>query len=562
MIHVGKSFAKSKSAIARHGHAMELGTDAVSSPPRYWTTRFINGNSLAAWRVTCDYATTLSPCGRSRSPPATIASESRGVNRLVKRGKTKLGDTSRVRDRRPLRRRDLPERPVLSFRAKLAPAELFVGSFLLLIFVGTLILALIPGLYRGESLNWTDAVFTSTSAVCVTGLIVVDTATYFTWPGQAVILLLIQVGGLGMMVLASVVISALGGRTSMRSEGFASDSRSILPQVGIRKLMRDIFLFTMIFELAGAVLLYAIWVPRLGWREAIWPSVFHSVSAFCNAGFSTNTLSLVEFQDSPMTIAVISGLIVCGGLGFVTIEDLYLYVRYRRSLRMRLSLHSKLVIGTSLLLIFIPWPMFAAFEWHDTLSDLSISEKLTNSLFMSVTARTAGFNSIDYAQASDDSNFLTIILMMIGGSPGSTAGGMKTTTFAILGLLAWASLRSSSTVNFGGRSVPESTVRQATSLFVITTGIVVFGVFALVSIGETAGEGSSFLARAFEVVSAFNTVGLSMGLTTELSWMSRWVLIFLMFAGRTGPLAIASVLIVRLSTQAKYRLAYESVMIG
>lgn len=399
-------------------------------------------------------------------------------------------------------------------------------------------------------------------AVCVTGLIVVDTATYFTWYGQALILLLIQMGGLGMMVLAGVVISALGGRTSMRSESFASDSRSILPQVGTRKLIRDIFLFTMIFELAGAVLLYAIWAPRMGWREAIWPSVFHSVSAFCNAGFSTNTLSLIEFQDSPLTIAVISGLIICGGLGFVVIEDLYLYVRYKRSSRRRLSLHSKLVLGTSLLLILLPWPMFATFEWNDTLKELPVSGKLSNSFFLGVTARTAGFNSIDYAQARDDSNFLTIILMMIGGSPGSTAGGMKTTTFAILGLLAWANLRSSSTVHFGGRSVPENTVRQATSLFVITTGVVVVGIFALVAVGEIAGEKATFLARAFEVVSAFNTVGLSMGLTPETSWFSRWLLIFLMFAGRTGPLSIASVLIVRLSTQAKYRLAYEDVIIG
>ena len=444
----------------------------------------------------------------------------------------------------------------------LAPAELFVVSFLALIAIGTLTLKWMPGLYEGPGLNWTDAIFTSTSAVCVTGLIVVDTATYFTPLGQAVILALIQLGGLGMLVLTSVVITALGGRPSMRTENLAIGARHLLPKVPARKLILDIVRFTFFFEAVGAIVLYALWAPRLGWGEAIWPAMFHSISAFCNAGFSTNSMSLVEFQDSPTTIFVISALVIAGGLGFITMEELYQrYVQKNKALR-RMSVHSKLVLVTSGLLVLGAWPFFALFEWRGTLAEMSFVDKLANSFFLSVTPRTAGFNSIDYGAASDSTNFLTIILMMIGGSPGSTAGGMKTTTFALLGLVAWSRLRARSTAIFADRSIPEETIQRATGLTVITIGIVVAGVFSLAFWGDAYHTTPDFLGRLFESASAFNTAGLSMGITAELPTPSRWVVIVLMFAGRIGPLSIAAALMVRLSTTGRFRLAYEDVVVG
>jgi len=446
---------------------------------------------------------------------------------------------------------------------RLAPAEAFVGSFLVLIAFGTLSLKLSPGLYRADPLSWSDAVFTATSAVCVTGLSVVDTATHFTFAGQALVLLLIQLGGLGMLVLTSVVIVALGGRPSVRTESVAVSSQPAVPSIPARRLILDIVRFTVFLEAAGAILLYVCWVPRLGWGRALWPAVFHAISAFCNAGFSTNTTSLVEYHDSPATLVIIALLIIAGGLGFVTMQEVHQWFSSRRRWSViRLSLHSRLVLATTAVLVVGGWLLFALFEWRGVLGQMSHLDRLANSFFMSVSPRTAGFNSIDYGQASDSSNLLTIILMMVGGSPGSTAGGMKTTTCAVLVLLAWSRLRSQATATFARRSIREDTIQRATGLFVIATGIVVAGVFAVTLIGDFSGSHHTFLERLFETTSAFNTVGLSMGITPELPTPSRWVLVVMMFAGRTGPLAIATALIVRLAQRGRFRLAYEEVVVG
>lgn len=445
---------------------------------------------------------------------------------------------------------------------RLAPAELFVGSFLILNLLGTLGLRWLPGLYTAEPLNWHDAAFTATSAVCVTGLTVVDTATRFTWAGQAFLLLLIQLGGLGMLTLSSIIITALGGRPSLRAESVTVGETRNIPHIAPRRLILDILRFTLAFELAGAVVLFALWAPELGWREALWPAVFHSVSAFCNAGFSTYSDSLIGFQRSPASLVVIALLISAGGLGFVVMEELWQKFRRRKpGGPRRLSVHTRLVLLVSAVFLAAGWALFLAFESGDTLRHLPWGHKVVNALFMSATARTAGFNNIDYAQASDSANFLTILLMLVGGSPGSTAGGMKTTTFALIGLLAWSRLRSRDTVTFAGRSIPDDSIQRAVGLSVITGGIVVAGIFLLTSIGDLIDAKSNFLAQSFEVVSAFCTVGLSMGLTSELSVPSRWVLVVLMFVGRTGPLSIAAALVVRRKT-ARFRLAYEDVNVG
>lgn len=441
-------------------------------------------------------------------------------------------------------------------------AEVFVGSFALLILLGTLGLLYLPGLYVGQPLSFTDAVFTSTSAVCVTGLIVVDTGAYFTFWGQLLLLALIQLGGLGVLTLTSLIISALGGRLSLRSTAAAVGSPSSVTATPPRELIAAVVKFTLAFEGIGAALLYVLWAPRLGLREAFWPAIFHSVSAFCNAGFSTNSDSLMAFQRSPLTILVISLLIIAGGLGFVTIEEIARRSRLPKEKRRNLSVHTRLVLATSAVLLVVGFLMFAVFEWDEALGELPVFDRLTNAMFLSVTARTAGFNTVDYVSLSNSSNFLTMLLMVVGGSPGSTAGGVKTTTFAVLGLLAWSRLRARHSVFFANRSIPEETVERATGLIVVAVMIMVVGIFLVAGFSDLVDNQELFLAEVFEVVSAFNTVGLSMGMTSHLTVYSRWVVILLMFIGRTGPLSLAVVLQARFAERGSFRYAHEDVIVG
>ncbi|MGH7506864.1 MAG: potassium transporter TrkG, partial [Longimicrobiales bacterium] len=286
--------------------------------------------------------------------------------------------------------RFLPHGGGASFWRRLRPTQLLVGSFLFLIVVGTLGFKLLPGLYTGAELSWLDALFTTTSAACVTGLIVVDTATYFTPAGQAWILLLIQLGGLGIITFTTLIILAVGGRLSLRTEELHSVA-DVAPEVDYRHLARGVVRYTALFEAIGATLLYVFWIPRMGWSGAAWPALFHSISAFCNAGFSVFSDSLIGFQRSPLTLLVIMALIVAGGLGFLTIEEIYLDRRQARADRsFRLSLHSRLVLVTTTVLLLGAWPVMAALEWGNTLAQLPLGAKLWNALFLSVTPRTAG----------------------------------------------------------------------------------------------------------------------------------------------------------------------------
>lgn len=459
------------------------------------------------------------------------------------------------------RRWDVPQGQRLPIWQKITPPQLFVGSFALLVLLGTVGLQYLPGIYTGEPMSWLDALFTSTSAVCVTGLIVVDTATVFTPFGQAWVLLLIQLGGLGMLTFASLIILALGGRLSLRQEASAIVSTDNVMHIDRKRLTFDVVRFTLLFEGLGAILLYALWVPKLGWKEAIWPAIFHSVSAFCNAGFSTFSDSLISYQDSPGILLVIMMLILAGGVGFLTHEEAFLWLKSRRNkVAFRISLQSRLVIVVTIAVTAIGWAGFALFEWNYLFAEMSVGNKLMNSLFMSVTPRTAGFNAIDYGKATDGSNLLTIILMMIGGSPGSTAGGVKTTTIALMGLLAWSRLRGLESTNCWSRSVPEETTSRAVGLFVIASGLAILGVFALTATEEQKFGGT--LDRTFEVFSAFNTVGLSMGLTPKLSAAGRVVTILLMFFGRVGLLTLASTLTAQHTQKVKFRYAYEDVVVG
>ena len=454
---------------------------------------------------------------------------------------------------------------------RLSASQLLAGSFLGLILLGTLGFKALPGLYTGEALSWLDALFTATSAVCVTGLIVVDTATFFTTAGQAYVLVLIQLGGLGIITFTTLILSALGRRLSLRHEDIARSAAGPASDVDHRRLTRHVVVFTLAAEAVGAVALYALWVPDFGASGAVWPALFHAISAFCNAGFSTFSDSLVGFQARPVLLGVVMALIVVGGIGFLVLEELLLLWRASRASRaerrFRLSVHSRLVLATTAVLLLGGWALFTAFEWGVTLTEMPLGDKLVNGLFMSVTARTAGFNTVDYGAAASNTNFLTILLMSIGGSPGSTAGGIKTTTVALLGLLAWARLRGRDRVALWGRSVPEETLQRSVGLFVVAFGMVTAAIFVFTSTelsgAQRAGAAGevTFLPFMFEAASAFNTVGLSMGVTADLSTAGRWTTILLMFVGRVGPLTFAAALARRLR-HAPFRYATEDVGIG
>lgn len=445
------------------------------------------------------------------------------------------------------------------------PARLFALSFAALIALGTLGLRWLPGLYVGERLGWVDALFTSTSAVCVTGLIVVDTATHFSFWGQLFLLLLIQLGGLGMVTFTSAIILSLGGRLRMRHEVLTASGTDVAPHVDFRQLAGLVVRFTLLLEGAAAVVLWLLWGARFGWLDSLWHAIFHSISAFCNAGFSTFSDSLMSFRQNPITFTVIMVLIVAGGIGFLTVEELRLWLDARsRRATFRLSLHSRLAVSMSVALIVLGWILLGWMEWQGALAGLPTADRIVNALFASVTTRTAGFNSIDYSSVTDTANFFTVMLMSIGGSPGSTAGGLKTTTVAVLAILAWSRLRGQPQANFFGRSIPEETVQRAVGLFVV--GFVVVTLAILVLAATEAGvrqTSHSFLSIMFEAVSAFNTVGLSMGVTAELSVPGRLVTTLLMFIGRVGPLTFAAAIALRArSSRREFRYAHEDVVIG
>ncbi len=328
-------------------------------------------------------------------------------------------------------------------------------------------------------------------------------------------------------------------------------------------------LFTLTLEAAGAVTLYALWGSRLGWGSAAWHAVFQSVSAFCNAGFSTFTDSLEGFSGQSATLFVMAALIVLGGVGFLVLEELNEQRRARRRQeRFALSLHARLVLTATALLLAGGTLGYLLFEWRVTLAGMPALDRVVNAFFMSTTARTAGFNTVDYAAVSDSTAFFTILLMVIGGSPGSTAGGLKTTTFALIGMLAWARVRGRVDVHAWGRSVPPETLSRAIGLVTVGVGVLTLGIFILATtelsvLAHAASVHGQFLAHMFEGVSAFNTVGLSLGATPHLSTGGRWMTILLMFVGRVGPLAFAAA-ITRSARRdgPRVRFGYEDVIVG
>ncbi len=442
---------------------------------------------------------------------------------------------------------------------KLKPAQLMISGFLGAIGVGSVLLMLPAATTSGARLPLIDAIFTATSAVCVTGLIVEDTATHFTVFGQLVIVALIQAGGLGIMTFSVALAVLLRKPMDVSQRATLRDALDHETLAGVRRLIKFIVGMTLSFELIGAIFLFVSWHGHFdSLSTAAYHSFFHAISAFCNAGFSTFSDSLMAFESNVGVNAVICGLIVFGGLGFGVIQSLRdtISSRFKDTPRKKMRVQTAVVLRMTLILIGAGALVVYLTERSGLLEGVSAGDALLASVFQSVTARTAGFNTLDIGKLSSATLFVTIVLMFIGASPGSTGGGIKTTTVACLWAVAVTSLRNRPHVEIHKRTIPFDTVFKAATLLCIALVVVALFTIALLHL-----EKKPFLDVLFEVVSAFGTVGLSTGLTPELSNAGRVLITILMFIGRLGPLTIAyAMLPVRAKIQYKY--AEERMMIG
>ncbi len=437
------------------------------------------------------------------------------------------------------------------------PAQVLAASFLAAILVGALVLSL-PFSTVEPPLPFIDALFTATSAVCVTGLTVKDTPVDFTPAGQVVILLLFQLGGLGIMTFSTLIILAAGGRISVRDRLLVQSGYHPGIPRDFRSLLLSLFAFTLVVEAMGAALLFAWFSPGHGARRAAALAVFHSVSAFCNAGFSLFSDSLTAYRGHAGLNLTMIGLIVLGGIGFpVLLEAREIAAARLRGRRVKASLHLKLVAVATLALIVVPFALFYVQEAGGALASCTGQERVLASLFLSVTARTAGFNTIDTASLGSFSFLLLLALMFIGASPGSTGGGIKTSTAAVLALSLRARIRARETVAGFGRNVPANQVLGAFSLFVLASAVISLASGALLACQPAMGLREAL----FEVFSAFGTVGLSMGGTAGLTTPGKVVIILTMFVGRVGPLTLLYA-ISRRRADGRYEYAEENVLIG
>jgi trk system potassium uptake protein TrkH len=392
---------------------------------------------------------------------------------------------------------------------------------------------------------------------------VLDVSSRMTFLGQLWLLALIQLGGIGIVTLAALAAAALGRRTSLEVEEAAAGPTALMPEGGAGALVRSVVRVTLAIEAIGAVLLWLSWRDTLGNAGAVWPAVFHAISAFCNAGFSTFRDNFAGQAGSLPTLAVVALLIIAGGLGFLVFEDLQARMRGRRR---RVTLHTRVVLIATAVLIAGATPLYLLFEWDHTLAGHGFVARVANAAFMAVTPRTAGFNAVDYEQISNPSLVLTLALMWIGGSPGSTAGGVKTTTAALLALLFLSRLRGRDVVSFANRSVPDATVQRAVGLAVGGILLLFTFVFALLFTelpsGSVVTDRESFVHLLFEAQSALGTVGLSMNKTADLSPPGRVLIAILMFLGRVGPLAALEAMARRSRRKQPYRLGREDVLVG
>lgn len=416
---------------------------------------------------------------------------------------------------------------------KLSPPQILVLGFAVMILAGTMLLMLPLSGTTGHSMKFIDALFTATSAACVTGLVVVDTGTYFSVFGQSVIMLLIQIGGLGFMTMATLFALVLKRKISLRDRLILQEAMNQSSMEGIVRLIRRVLLYSLVIEGGGALLLSIRWAFDMPLGRAVYFGFFHSISMFNNAGFDLfgHYHSLMEYAHDPVVNLVVMFLIVTGGLGFVVLADLADYRRKRK-----LSLHSKVVLSMTAGLILTGAVVIFAFEYSNprSLGSLNFGGKLLASFFQSVTPRTAGANTLDISGLRQASQFFIVILMFIGASPGSTGGGIKTTTFTVMVGAVIAMLRGREDIVLFRYRLAQERVLKALTITLLALLLIV-----AVSMVLSTTENHDFLDILFETTSAFATVGLSMGMTPELSLTGKILLCLTMFIGRLGLLTLA-----------------------
>lgn len=418
---------------------------------------------------------------------------------------------------------------------RLSGMQLIAGGFFIIILTGTLLLMLPCATRHGESTSFLTALFTATSATCVTGLIVVDTFTHWTLFGQVVLLCLIQIGGLGFITIGITVSMLLRRKIGLKERGLIQESFNVIELRGMVRLTRRVILGTFLFEFVGAVLLAGCFIPKMGVLQGLYYGVFHSVSAFCNAGFDlmgrySRFSSLTAYYNHPVVVITIMLLIIIGGLGFIVWSDLY---EHRLQFR-KYALHTKIVVTATLVLVFGGALLFYGMEQNRLFAGMSIPDKILSSLFCSVTPRTAGFNTTDVGGLTDGSKLLTVILMFIGGAPGSTAGGVKVTSIVVLLVYLKANLTRTVGYNIFGRRLDDDALRKAAAVFCTNLTLAMAAVLILCGIQNFNG-----VDALLEVFSAISTVGMTAGLTTRLNAVSRFVIILLMYLGRVGSLSFA-----------------------
>jgi trk system potassium uptake protein TrkH len=420
-------------------------------------------------------------------------------------------------------------------RIRFSNDKIIIFSYFIGIIAAGSLLLMLPWSWEGpEPLRYIDALFTSTSAVCVTGLITVDTALYTRF-GQTVIALLIQFGGLGIITFATIYVALPRKRISLVNRGIIKDFYIAEVEHNPKSIVRSILIATFGIEAVGAALLYTRFHDR---PDGLFVSVFHAVSAFCNAGFSTFSNSLEGFVADPLVNFTIMGLIVSGGIGFLVLQDIGKRLRGRKR---RLSSHSRIALAATAFLVIVGAAAFFILEYRHAMSSLNLGQKAMASLFQSVTPRTAGFGTILQSSFTSASVLITILLMFIGASPASTGGGIKTTTFFVLALAALRGTDERDRLVVGKRVIPASSILKA--LGILGKGfLVVFAALTLLLVVEHSKIASGELGTTqalFEVVSAFGTVGLSLGITSGLSATAKGVIILTMFAGRVGIFAMS-----------------------
>ncbi len=441
----------------------------------------------------------------------------------------------------------------------LRPAQLMVASFAFAITIGSILLML-PIASQGAQTSLVDAFFTATSATCVTGLVVQDTATHFSLFGQLVILALIQAGGLGIMTFSVSLALLFRKRVNMQQQRVMQDVLDNDTLSGVKNFIRFIFGMTFLIEAVGAAVLFFIWRDLFpGPVKTLYHAVFHSISAFCNAGFSTFSDSLVRFSYDLMTNITIGGLIILGGLGFIVIKDMGHTCRLKltRSEKrpVRLRVQSRIVLKVTFILVLGGAGLIYAMETGHLFRDAALNSKVLMSFFQSITTRTAGFNTCDIARLSSSTLLLMILLMFIGASPGSTGGGIKTTTVSVLWATVVSAMRQKEHVEIGRRTIPYDIIQKAVTVLIFS--LILIGLFTVALLYV---EQKPFLDVVFESVSAFATVGLSTGITPALTVPGKVFIMLLMFIGRIGPLTVAYAF--ARYRAANYVYAEERVLIG